>query len=119
MIRTDDGIKDILSHITPFVNRAVILSDLSEREIYNWMEMMVPEITFHLAKNADRYTNNNTDKLDLVEWIITHLVFVTLLRAKGRGEATLISQSTTRQEIIGERGGGGSFLNRIMSFGRR
>lgn len=117
LILVDKGIHEVLTHMYTFLNRNVILSELSDPEIRTIMQVLDEEITYFLAEKADIYTNNDITKLDLIKRIITHTAFFSLKRALNRGEGQLLKDTVTRVEHYDT--GGGGILSKLSPFGKK
>lgn len=107
IIKTEDGIRDILSELYTFLNRNVILSELTDEEIRKLTMELSKSLVFSLGKKADEYTRNNTSDLSSTVRTVSRTAFFTMKRAKDRGEGKLLGQTTTYVERnTGDEGGG-------------
>lgn len=106
MIKSEDGIRDILGELYTFLNRNVILSELTDEEIRKLTMELSKSLVFSLGKKADEYTDNNTSDLSSVVRTVSRTAFFTMKRAKDRGEGKLLGQTTTYVERNTEDNGG-------------
>jgi hypothetical protein len=109
IILVDKGIRDVINICRVFISRLTILSDLTEEEIYKTMQAISEENIWHLARNAEEYFGNDTDRIATAENIINHAIFITLKRALNAGERTSLSERVTQIERYEQDKKGGVF----------
>jgi len=98
VIKTEEGIKSIMSFLYQFLNRNVILSELKEKKIDIIIYHLAEEVTWHLMENADTYTNNDTTNLDMIKGIVCNTAYFSMCRALNRGEAKSMAETTRQVE---------------------